>query len=173
MIYRLHGQEYRIQPLSADHDRGGFACGVPALDSYLQRQARQDVDRKLAAASILTTDGRTIAAFYTLSASSVYASELPEAYAKKLPRFPIPVTLLGRMAVSRSLQGLGLGEFLLTHAVASAVDASTRIASWAVVLDAKAGALAFYTRYGFLPLEHSTTRLFLPLSTARKAASPG
>ena len=164
--------EYKVEPLGAGHDRAAFSCGVPALDMYLRRQARQDLERKLAAVFVLTPDEKTIAGFYTLSAHSILAADLPESLAKKMPRFPLPVTLLGRMGVSESLQGRGLGEFLLMHALERAYIGSCQVASWAVVVDAKAGARDFYGRHDFIPLPSNTERLFLPMQTIGRLFGP-
>ena len=163
--------EYRIEPLGSRHDRAAFSCGVPALDTYLQRQARQDLDRNLAAVFVLTRDSKTIAGFYTLSAHSILAADLPEPMAKKMPRVPVPVTLLGRMALLRSLRGQKLGEFLLMHALERAWIGSRQVASWAVVVDAKAGARSFYLKYEFVPLRFNPDRLFLPMDTIERLFS--
>jgi predicted GNAT family N-acyltransferase len=160
--------EYRIQPLGSNHDRAAFSCGVAALDAYVQRQARQDLERKLAAVFILTPDSKTIAGFYTLSAHSIQAADLPDEFAKRLPRFPLPVTLLGRMAVSQSLRGQGLEEFLLMHALERAWLGSQQAASWAGVVDAKMGARDFYLKYDFAALPLQPERLFLPMKTIER-----
>ncbi len=123
------------------------------------------MDRNLAAVFVLTRDGVEVAGFYTLSAHSIHAEDLPRGLGKKLPRFPLPVTLLGRMAVGKTVQGRGLGEFLLMHALERACIGSRQIASWAVVVDAKAGARDFYTKYDFAPLPSNSDRLFLPIKT--------
>jgi predicted GNAT family N-acyltransferase len=156
---------YKIEALEARHDRAGFCCGIPELDSYLQRRAGQDLQRKLAAVFVLTADSKTIAGFYTLSAHSIVGADLPPELAKRLPRFPLPVTLLGRMAVAQALQGPGLGEFLLVDALNRALNGSRQIASWAVVVDAKAGARNFYLKHDFISLPDSPDRLFLPMKT--------
>src|ERR1039458_6780775 len=93
---------YRVEPLASSHDREGFFCGLSPLDLYIRQQAGQDLKRNLAAVFVLTADGRTIAGYYTLSAHSLDAAELPPATARKLPRFPLPVTLLGRMEIGRA-----------------------------------------------------------------------
>lgn len=160
--------EYKIEPLKSQHDRAAFSCGVPALDMYLRRQARQDLERKLAAVFVLTSDSRTINGFYTLSAHAILSTDLPENQAKKLPRFPLPVTLLGRMGVSQNLQGQRLGEFLLMHALERAWIGSQQVASWAVVVDAKAGAREFYLKHDFVPFPSQPDRLFLPMTTIEK-----
>lgn len=160
--------EYKVVPLGTSHDRVAFSSGVAALDAYIQRQARQELERNLAAVFVLTSDGKTIAGFYTLSAHSIQATDLPEELAKRLPRFPLLVTLLGRMAVSQSLQGRHLGEFLLIDALARAWRGSQQVASWAVVVDAKAGARDFYLKHDFAPLPSQPDRLFLPMKTIEK-----
>jgi predicted GNAT family N-acyltransferase len=160
--------KYRIEPLAPSHDRATFSCGVQALDAYLQRQARQDYERNLAAVFVLTQDGKTIDGFYTLSAHSIHAADLPGPPAKKLPRFPLPVTLLGRMAVSEASHGQGLGEFLLMQALERAWLGSKQIASWAVVVDAKMGARDFYLKYEFTALPSQPDRLFVPIATLEK-----
>jgi len=157
--------EYRIESLGPSHDRAAFACGVPELDRYLRQQAGQDLKRRLAAVFVLTKDGNTIAGFYTLSAHSILAAELPPDPAKNLPRFPLPVTLLGRMAIAQSLQGQGLGEFLLLHALERAWIGSKQVASWAVVVDAKAGARDFYLKHDFVAFPGQPNRLFLAMKT--------
>jgi GNAT superfamily N-acetyltransferase len=164
--------EYRIEPLSPHHDRAVFSCGAPELDRYLQQQAGQDLKRRLAAVFILTNDSRTVAGFYTLSAHSILASDLPLELTRTLPRFPLPVTLLGRMAVAQSLQGRGLGEFLLFHALDRARIGSQQVASWAVIVDAKAGARDFYLKHDFTPLPTQPDRLFVPMKTIEKMLGP-
>lgn len=168
MAQKTRSTEYRIEPLGSDHDRAAFSCGVPALDTYLQRRAFQDLRRNLAAVFILTADGKNVAGYYSLSAHSILAAELPLDLAKKLPRFPLPFTLLGRMAVAQSIQGLGWGQFLLLHALERAWLGSRQVASWGVVVDAKAGARDFYLKHDFMPLRDQPDRLFLPMETIRQ-----
>lgn len=172
MTRKTAHSEYKLEPLSSGHDRASFSCGIAALDTYIQRQARQDLERKLAAVFVLTVDSKTIAGFYTLSAHSIMAADLPESLAKKLPRFPLPVTLLGRMGVSQTLHGQRLGEFLLMHALERAWIGSQQVASWAVVVDAKAGAREFYLKHDFTPLPSHPDRLFLPMTTIEKLFGP-
>jgi predicted GNAT family N-acyltransferase len=156
---------YRIEPLGQDHDREGFSCGIEPLDIYIRRQAGQDSKRNLAAIFILTADSKSIAGYYTLSAHSLNFDDLPLDLRKKLPRIPIPVTLLGRMAISTSLQGQGLGAYMLADALKRAVRGSQQIASWAMVVDAKDGARDFYLAHGLFALPDAPNRLFLPMKT--------
>jgi len=160
--------DYIIEPLGPNHDRAAFSCGDPSLDEYLQRQASQDQKRNLAAVFILTPDGKSVAGFYTLSAHAIEADRLPDDLARKLPRFPIPATLLGRMAIAQTMRGQGLGEFLLLHSLERALQASRQVASWAVLVDAKEGAREFYIKHDFIPFPGQPNRLFLPMKTIEK-----
>jgi ribosomal protein S18 acetylase RimI-like enzyme len=163
-----------IEPLGTMHDRAAFSCGSPQLDSYLQRQARQDLKKRAAVPFVITPDHRTIAGFYTLSQYAVDLGELPEDIGKKMPRYPlVSTTLLGRLAVSINFRGQGLGEKLLMDALRRALESSKQIASAAVVVDAKDGqALKFYKRYGFIELPRVDRRLFLPMGTIAQMFSP-
>jgi len=161
---------YRIEPLGEQHDRAVFSCGVAALDQYLQRQAGQDVRKKVAAVFVLTGDGRKVAGFYSLSAHVVHLADVPAEVGKKLPRYPdVPATLLGRLAVDQEHRGQGLGEFLLLDALHRALLATERVASAAVVVDAKDDAARqFYCRYGFLPFPSQPNRLLYPMKAIEK-----
>jgi GNAT superfamily N-acetyltransferase len=161
---------YCIDPLGKHHDRAGFSCGSPALDRYLQQQARQDAEKSVAAAFVLTAaPALRVLGFYTLSASVVNTGELPDSLAKKLPRYPqLPVTLLGRLAVDDSVKGKGLGQFLLVDALYRCLEAAGNIAAMAILVDAKdAAAEAFYRHFGFLPLQQppQPRRLYLSMKT--------
>ncbi len=85
---------------------------------------------------------------------------------KRLPRYPVPVALLGRLGVDRRWSGQGLGSALLIDALRRVRVASDTLAVYAVVVDAKdERARAFYRRFGFIELPDSAMRLFLPMST--------
>ncbi len=164
---------FRVEQLSATHDRQGFRCGVEALDRYIQQQAGQDAKRNTATVFVLTSDSHTIVGFYTLSALSIPCADIPLTFQKKLPRTPIPATLLGRMAVSESHRGQRLGGWLLMNALHTAYLASQTVASWAVVVDAKQGAKDFYLKYGFAQFLDDGDRLFLPMTSIANSTSIG
>jgi GNAT superfamily N-acetyltransferase len=160
-----------VEPLAAHHDRAAFACGEPALDDYLRRQAAQDVRRRIAQVFVAVGAApEVVLGYYTLSAASYDKAELPPALAKRLPHYPVPAAILGRLAVARAQQGRGFGERLLLDAVHRVVRASQALAVHAVVVDAMSeGAAAFYARYGFRPFMSMPRRLFLPLATFERA----
>jgi predicted GNAT family N-acyltransferase len=155
-------QEDRFEPLRDQHDRAAFSCGNEALDQYFRGDpVLQDVSRKVSNAFVLTTDGKFIAGFYTLSPISILSADLPPSLAKKLPRRPIGATLIGRMGRDLSLRGQGIGEKLLMDALHKAWQASKLVSCWAVVVDAKEGARDFYLDNEFTPFATQPDRLFL------------
>lgn len=158
---------HRIEALAKTHERGGFACGVEALNRYLTQQARQDAERHVAAPFVLVEPpGVSVLGYYTLSASVVSVIDIAADLAKTLPRYPqLPVTLLGRLAVDQRLKGQGMGEFLLLDALRRSLSRAADVAAMAVVVDAKnEAAAAFYGHYEFRPLHSLPSRLYLSMT---------
>lgn len=156
-----------IRPLDRSVNASKFSCGQPALDEYIVRYASQDERRSIARVFVATPhdDKLRLAGYYTLSAGSVNCHELPTVLARKLPRYPIPVALIGRLAVDRHVQGLGLGSVLLADACQKVIQASVVLAVAGVVVDAKDdSAAAFYRHFGFVPMPGQSHRLLLPMS---------
>jgi GNAT superfamily N-acetyltransferase len=157
------------EALGKHHDKAGFHCGEPSLDHYIQRYASQDQKRRVAKVFILNTQQQPdiILGYYSLGAASIEHQTLPPEKARRLPRYPIPVALLGRLAVSTKRQGLGIGRLLLADAVKRVTAIAESIAIYALVVDAIDDAAAnFYRHFGFIPLSASSERLFLPVSTS-------
>jgi GNAT superfamily N-acetyltransferase len=163
--------EFRVEALGRQHDRKGFSCGVEPLDRYLKQQAGQDAKKRVAAPFVLC-EGKTntVLGYYTLSAVGVDVGAWPVEVARKLPRYPIiPATLLGRLAVDKSLRGKGMGEYLLMNALHRALVTSREVASVAVIVDAKDDAgVTFYQKYEFIPFADQPRKLFLPMGTIER-----
>ncbi|MFZ5790515.1 MAG: GNAT family N-acetyltransferase [Pseudomonadota bacterium] len=162
---------WHVAPLDGKaHDRTGFSCGAPELDRYIRDYASQDIERDVARVFVATAiEAFDVAGYYSLSATSFRKTSLPAAEAKRLPHYPVPAALLGRLAVDRRQQGQGLGEHLLMDAFDRLHLASLTLAVQAIVVDAyDAGAAAFYRRYGFRPFLDDDRRLFLPMATIRQ-----
>jgi len=159
--------DYFIRALDGDAQTAGFDCGEKTLDEYLQRYASQDIKRGVARVFVLSParQPEMVAGFYTLSAASIAAETLPEKWRKKLPRYPVPVALLGRLAVDQHLHGQGLGSILLADACKRVATASETLAVAAIVVDAKSPkAAAFYQHFGFIELPGQPGRWMLPRS---------
>jgi ribosomal protein S18 acetylase RimI-like enzyme len=160
---------FRIEALAQEHDRTDFTCGSDALDRYLREQAAQDMRRRTSVCYV-AVDGQSgaIAGYYTLAASSVPLTELSEAMAKKLPRYPlVPVARLGRLAVSIAYQGQQLGAAQLWDAGLRAMQSGMGV--FALVVDAKdETAAAFYKHHGFAAFSGNPLAFVLPLATLAK-----
>lgn len=162
---------YRIRAFDRIADAAGFRCGQTALDDYIARYASQDERRGIARVFIAAPedDGQRLAGFFTLSAGSVDCLELPAALARKLPRYPVPVALIGRLTVDQRFQGKGLGSILLADACRKVAQASAVLAVAGLVVDAKdESAAAFYRHFGFMPMQGQARRLLLPASALRR-----
>jgi len=161
------GGSFRIEPLGEEHDRSGFESGSASLDRYFQTQVTQDIRRRVATCFVaLSHDKDEIAGYYTLAATSIALDALSPAVTKKLPRYPVvPAVLLGRLAVSRSQQGHGLGGILIADALKRSARAELGV--FAMVVDAKdAAAQRFYEHHGFTLFAGQGHRLFLPITAA-------
>ena len=161
-------QFLKIEPLGKKHDRVVFSCGNDALDTYLKKRASQEAKKKIATTFVMA-DRQTssVIGYYTLSATSILLDDLPDETARKLPKYPnVPATLLGRLAIDSRYQGRGYGEVLIIDALHRALQATTEVASYAVVVDAiNERARTFYEQYEFRAFPDRKLRLFLPMKT--------
>lgn len=168
----MTARRLRIELLSQSHDRIAFSSGNADLDRYFREQAGQDQRRRLSAVFVLYDVAHDIVAgYYTLSACEIEPRTLPTEMAKRLPRRPVPATLIGRLATDLRYRGQGLGGMLLVNALTRAANASRSIGSMAVIVDAKDdGARGFCERYGFQRFADDPYRLFLPMADAEGVA---
>ena len=155
-----------IERLSPHHHRHDFDCGVQELNSYLQRYSGQHERKGIGRTYVaLRQDEIRVLGYYTISSSAV-AFDL---VAENLPRHPVPVALVGRLAVDNSARGQRLGEALLIHALRSALRAAKIVGIYAVVVDAiDESAKSFYLKYGFNELTDDHLHLYLPLKAIEK-----
>ena len=161
-------RSHKIEPLGKRHDRVVFSCGNEALDTYLKKRASQEAKKKIATTFVMAEGlTRAVIGYYTLSATSILLADLPDDTARKLPKYPhVPATLLGRLAVDIRYQGRGYGELLIVDALRRAIQATTEVASFAVVVDAiNESARSFYEQYEFCAFPDRKLRLFLPMKT--------
>jgi len=158
---------YLTELLSSEHVKDQFDCGQPLLSQYLQKQAKQDVKRQIAACFVIVNDSMVVKGYYTLSNASIEKRLLPADVSKKLPPSydNLPVTLLGRLARDVKYNGERLGELLLLDALKRSYEASLIIGSMAVVVDPiDESARNFYLKYGFIDLPDSG-KMFLAMKT--------
>jgi len=140
--------------LSPGHDCGSFDCGKQPLDEYIKKFALLNQKLGLSQCFVATTPpDHRVMGYYCISAGSVFFQNISEDLRKGLPRYPIPVCLIGRMAVDMVAQGRGLGETLLFDAFERIVRVADEVGIHAVEVQAKdADAKNFYLKYGFVEL---------------------
>jgi predicted GNAT family N-acyltransferase len=156
----------RIEKLSTKHDRLSFDCGVEELNSYLIKYSGQHERKGIGRTYVATADsGPRVLGYYTISSSAVAFEVVPE----NLPRHPVPVALVGRLAVDNTARGQRLGETLLIHSLQSAQRAAKIVGIYAVVVDAlDESAKSFYAKYGFNRLTDDPLHLYLPMTTVAR-----
>ncbi|MEW6736260.1 MAG: GNAT family N-acetyltransferase [Acidobacteriota bacterium] len=165
---------WTIEPFnSAMHKRDDFACGYAELDTYIRQYASQDAKKRIAQIFVaLFDDDLTIKGYYTVSAASFRKEDLPTELAKRLPHYPVPAAILGRLAVDQTAQGQRLGEYLLMNAFDRIIQASRSIAIHAIIADAKDERVkAFYERYGFRAFKAQPLRMFISMATVEQLRS--
>jgi GNAT superfamily N-acetyltransferase len=168
--------EWREEGLTRRHDRAGFDCGVPALNEYLERYARQNHESGGAKTfvAVAPETPAMVLGYYTISPGALAFARAPAAITRKLGRYEVPVFRLGRLAVSLAAQGRGLGGDLLLAAGERALAVAQEVGGVALAIDAKdERAAAWYERFGALRLLDDPLRLVLPLETIRATLSAG
>lgn len=163
--------EWLIERLSRTHDRAAFHCGKEPLDNFLHFLVSQYDSRRLGRTYVAVRRGETrIYGYYTLASSAISYPNLPARAAKKLPKHPVPVALLARLAVDQTVQGRGVGKVLLLDALKRCLDLSTQLGIHAIEVDAiDAEAKAFYEKFGCVALHDNELHLYLPLATVEIA----
>lgn len=165
------GGVWSFVPLSRAHDRASFRCGVEALDEFLKSGARQNAEAGISRTIVAVRSGSTaISGFYTVRMGEVQFDLLPADERKRLPRYPVPVVHLARLAVDLRERGKGLGAELLVDAFARALRSTSEIAAAGVEVVAKDDeARAFYAKFGFKSLRDRQLHMYISMKVVRAA----
>jgi GNAT superfamily N-acetyltransferase len=161
---------WTIERLGDEHDRSGFSCGKPLLDDFLKKLAGQYDRRDFARTYVaVVPPDLAVQGYYTLSAGALDLSVLPEGVRKKVPRHPVPIACLGRLAVTRKAQGQKLGKWLLLDALRRCSQSTAQVALYAVeVVAVDEEAKGSYLKYGFAPLLDYPLHLYLSLKAIQQ-----
>ncbi|MBF0587473.1 GNAT family N-acetyltransferase, partial [Prosthecochloris sp. N3] len=141
----------RVEKLSLSHDLDGFDCGHDALNEFLQRFAMLNQSAHSAQTYVCCEEGtEKVAGYYSLAVGSVEPSAAVGRLGKGLARHPVPVMILGRLAVDRRCQGAGLGRALLKDALLRTAQAAELAGIRAILVHAKDDeARSWYLHWGF------------------------
>jgi predicted N-acetyltransferase YhbS len=142
-----------IRALHEGDDRSQFRSGDPDLDRYFHTFAGQNQFKHHIGVTYVALEGGRILGFATVAPGGVEIEGLPVAARKRLPRYPLPVLRLARLAVDTSVRGQGLGGQLLRFVLQLALRMAGDFGCVGVIVDAKPGAVDFYGRHGFIPVE--------------------
>ncbi len=166
---------WRSERLNRSHRRPEFRCGKAPLDGFLHSLVSQYEKRNLGRTFVAVMEGeKRVYGYYTLAAGSISFQNLPDAAARKLPKHPVPVILLARLAVDLTVQGKGLGEALMIDALKRCLELTETLGVHAVEVDAiDQHAKVFYQKYGFIALLDNELHVYLPTATIRNAFGPG
>lgn len=148
--------------LTADHQRHDFACGVDALDDWLKRRA---LSNQLSGASrtYVVTDESRVVGYYCLASGAMALNHAPPALKRNMPD-PVPMAILGRLAVDFAWRGRGLGVALLQDAVLRTLRAASIVGIRGLLVHALSEpAKAFYQHHGFVASPTQPMTLILSL----------
>ena len=152
----------KIVPISEGGQLSTFDCGVCELNEWLQKHSRAGAKSGSAQTFVAVGSKDEIIGYYALTVQSVTAKTAPSRMSKGMPRHPIPVILLARLAVDEEFKGQGIGVGLLKNALLRCLNASKEMGVRAVIVDAKNDAARlFYKHFNFAPFPDDSDRLFL------------
>ncbi|HEU5401787.1 MAG TPA: GNAT family N-acetyltransferase [Terriglobales bacterium] len=156
------------EKLSANHDVSQFQCGEPALDNWLKRRALNNEESGASRTYVVCT-GNRVMAYYALAVGAVTHVAAPGRVRRNMPD-PVPVMVIGRLAVDQALQGQAIGPALLRDAVLRTLQAAEIAGIRAILVHAISGrAKEFYEKWGFIASPVDPMTLMITVAEAEKA----
>jgi GNAT superfamily N-acetyltransferase len=156
------------EKLRADHDLSEFDCGEPSLDDWLRRRALQN-ENSGASRTYVVCAGRQVAGYYALAVGAVAQSEAPGRVRRNMPD-PVPVMIIGRLAVHKDFQGRKIGPGLLRDAVLRTLQAAEIAGVRAILVHAiSERARQFYEECGFIASPTDAMTLMITVAEAVRA----
>ena len=159
------GEVTAPEPITETHFIESFSCGVPVLDEWLKRHALKN-EISGASRTFVVCQDRQVVGYYTLATGSIEHHDAPGKIRRNMPD-PIPVMVLGRLAVDQERQHTGLGRGLLKDAVLRTLTVSQHAGMKALLVHALSeDAKRFYTRNGFIESPFDPMTLMIALQDA-------
>jgi GNAT superfamily N-acetyltransferase len=157
----------RPEPLASVHDTEHFDCSDPVLDQWLKRYALTNHRSGAARVFLSAAEDDRVAGYYCLSTASAPRADLPARAGHGMPQ-PVPLILLGRLAVDVAHQRSGLGAGLLRDAIQRTLIVADSVGVRALITHAaNPSAAEFYAHFGFAPSPTDRLHLVLMLKDAR------
>lgn len=153
------------EPLRDYHDLSEFDCGEESLNRWLRKRARRNAADD-ASRTFVVCSGAQVVAYYSLSAGGISHTDAPSKLRRNMPD-PIPVMLLGRLAVDRNWQKQGIGQGLLRDALLRCLAVREQAGLKAMMVHAvDQAARGFYVQAGFTESPSNKMTLFVSLRQA-------
>jgi ribosomal protein S18 acetylase RimI-like enzyme len=153
------------QKLTPAHDLSQFQCGEPELDDWLRRRALHNEENG-ASRTYVVCAGRQVVGYYALAAGAVAHGDAPGRVKRNMPN-PVPVMVIGRLAIDRRFQGRGIGAALVRDAVLRTVQAADLAGIRAILVHAiNESAKRFYEKLGFMGSPTNPMTLMIPIRAA-------
>ncbi len=162
----------RPRPITEADDCSGFNCGEQTLDNWIRLRAIKN-EKSGASRTFISIERESgdVAGYYCLSASSLVHEEATSSLRKNAPD-PIPVILVGRLAVDERFKGQGVGASLLQDALSKGVEASRTVGARAFIVHALSDAAeSFYRKFGFNLVPASARVMYILVQDAEATLS--
>ena len=154
------------EPITDSHIINHFDCDTPSLNEWLRKRALRNEAGGASRTFVVSNKEKIVAAYYCLSTGSIVNCEAPGNIRRGMPD-PIPVLILGRLAVDTKFQGLGIGKGLLKDAIKKATLAAQYVGIKGVMVHAiSEEAQQFYLKNGFIPSPNEPMTLVIGLKNA-------
>ena len=171
-----------IRKLHKSDNLSSFDCGVVELNQFLKHYAKQNQFRHYIGTTYVAVVDDVVIGYLSISASSIRIEEWSNELSKKLPKYPLPILRLTRLAVDTKYQNIGMGKQLLKYALELALKQKEQFGCFALVVDAKENSVGFYEAYGFedidvisgaLDIRPYAKSMFLATKTIKKGLQGG
>ena len=146
-----------------------FDCGTEVLNNFLSRYSLKNDTLGIGKTFAAFNENEDIVGYFTLATAQVVFEDVPDEYRNKLPKYPIPALRIARLAVSKNLQGKGIGRWMLTQAFIKIIHVADITGLYFIIVDAKETSKSFYEHYGFIKFKDKELSYFLTVDTVRKA----
>ena len=157
--------------LTNEHELTGFACGEPSLDDWLKRRALAN-QVSGASRTYVVCEGRRVVGFYCLASGAIAVAEAPSRVRRNMPD-PIPMMVIGRLAIDQRWHGRGIGRALLRDAVRRTLQAAGIVGVRGILVHALSpAAKRFYETCGLRESPGNPNTLLVTLDDARAALAP-
>lgn len=158
------------EKLTPGHDLSQFDCGEPALDDWLRRRARQN-ETSGASRTYVVCLGARVVGYYALAVGAVAHADAPGRVRRNMPD-PVPVMIIGRLAIDHTIQGQSIGPALLRDAVLRTLQAGEIAGIRAILVHAiSERAKRFYEKWGFLASPIDLMTLMITMTEAQRVLS--